>query len=280
MATVLAAALGYALLGLPVFPVHGIRRPGLCTCADPACGRNAGKHPLTKHGLKDASTEDPVIRRWWQRWPLANVAIRTGPESETVVIDVDPRHGGTLDAAAALCGGALPPTWLTRTGSGGWHIWFRYPSGMKITNRGGLRDGIDVRAAGGYVVGPPSPHYSGGVYQWEVDPANDLAPMPEPLIAALRQERSRPLADLAKLDLAKLEHSIAGIVDVLLRARDGERNNLLYWCACRLGEMVKAGRIGSALAEGLLSEAARRIGLAGPEVPNTIESGMREGRGG
>jgi hypothetical protein len=67
----------------------------------------------------------------------------------------------------------LPTTLRARTGSGGLHLWFKMPAdGLDITNRGrlrwdGQRTGLDVRGTGGYVVAPPSGHYSGGTYAWE-----------------------------------------------------------------------------------------------------------------
>jgi hypothetical protein len=60
-----AAALAYATLGYRVLPLHHPAPPNAvqgrgmrCSCSDPACGA-VGKHPLTPHGLMDA-TSDPV----------------------------------------------------------------------------------------------------------------------------------------------------------------------------------------------------------------------------
>ena len=107
--TPLAAALGYAARGWPVFPVHSIRRQGtICTCGNRACG-SPGKHPRTPNGLKDASLDAAVIRGWWQRWPDAGVAVATG--RGLAVIDVDIHKGGDdslVDARRAL--GELPDT--------------------------------------------------------------------------------------------------------------------------------------------------------------------------
>lgn len=51
----LAAAKLYINLGWPVFPVYSVDAKGQCTCGTPNCP-NAGKHPATPHGLKDATT--------------------------------------------------------------------------------------------------------------------------------------------------------------------------------------------------------------------------------
>jgi hypothetical protein len=58
-----------------------LRSPGLLQAP--------GKHPLTRHGLHDATADPGVIRRWWTRWPQANVGIRTGAASGLLVIDID-----------------------------------------------------------------------------------------------------------------------------------------------------------------------------------------------
>ena len=179
--TPLAAALGYAARGWPVFPVHSIRRQGtICTCGNRACG-SPGKHPRTPNGLKDASLDPAVIRGWWQRWPDAGVAVATG--RGLAVIDVDIHKGGVdslVDARRAL--GELPDTVEVVTGSGGRHIYLSVPEGVSVRcSAGQLGAGLDVRGDGGYVVAPPSLHQSGRRYAWEAgsDPDEvDVAPMP------------------------------------------------------------------------------------------------------
>ena len=79
-----AAALAYARLGYRVLPLdHPVStnvsqgRGMLCSCGDPACGA-VGKHPLTVHGLKDATSDPARLDAWWQRWPQANIGLVTG----------------------------------------------------------------------------------------------------------------------------------------------------------------------------------------------------------
>ena len=165
--TPLAAALSYAARGWPVFPVHSIRRQGtLCTCGRRDCG-SPGKHPRTENGLKDATVDERTIRGWWQRWPDAGVAIATG--RGLVVVDIDVHKGGDdslVDARRLL--GEIPDTVEVITGSGGRHIYLRAPEGVDVRcSAGQLGPGLDIRAAGGYVVAPPSLHVSGRRYAWE-----------------------------------------------------------------------------------------------------------------
>src|SRR5689334_2786188 len=125
------AALWYAAtMHWPIFPLHSIR-DGRCTCGIADC-RDAGKHPRTRHGVKDASTDRSQIERWWKDSPDANIGVATGPPAGIDVLDEDPRHRGDeslrqLEQANA----ALPVTVISRTGGGGRHFFFRYTSGLK-----------------------------------------------------------------------------------------------------------------------------------------------------
>ena len=62
--------------------------------------------------------------------------------------------------------GELPETFRTRTPSGGQHIYFRLPPGVKIANRAGeFADGVDVRNTGGFVVAEGSIRGDGKAYE-------------------------------------------------------------------------------------------------------------------
>src|SRR5207245_1909283 len=154
--------------GWPVFPLHTPIN-GCCSCGNLECGKKAGKHPRTLHGLKDATTSEAVIREWWEKWPNANVGILTGEPSGLVVVDVDSDKGGEESfAQLERTYGPLPKTVETRTGGGGRHLFFKHP-GVKIkSTTGDLAPGLDIRADGGYIVASPSLHLSGQTYKWEV----------------------------------------------------------------------------------------------------------------
>ena len=85
----LLAALAYARRGWPVFPLHHPINDR-CSCEKPDCG-DVGKHPRyhkadLQHGLRDATTDPEQIRRWWTRWPQANIGMVTGAISGLVVL--------------------------------------------------------------------------------------------------------------------------------------------------------------------------------------------------
>jgi hypothetical protein len=157
-----AAALWLAARGFPVFPIYEPVPDG-CSCNRVECDKQ-GKHPRTQHGFKDATTNDAQINEWWSNWPNANIGMPTGEISGLLVVDIDPRNGGTADRAEFVERfGSIPETPEVITGSGGRHIYFRWPSGLTIPKT--LAQGIDLQGAGAYVVAPPSLHKSGKRYE-------------------------------------------------------------------------------------------------------------------
>ena len=194
MNTLLDAALEYARRGWPVFPLHTPIN-SLCSCGNPTCGKTAGKHPRTLHGLQDATISPSCIQQWWGKWPNANIGIRTGGPSGLVVVDVDPDKGGekSLTVLERTCG-PLPQTVEAVTGGGGRHLFFTHPGGNIKSSAGVLAPGLDIRADGGYIVAPPSLHLSGQTYLWGEEHALDnraVASLPEWLLSKLIGPRSR-----------------------------------------------------------------------------------------
>lgn len=165
-------ALEYASsFGWPVLPLHWPTENG-CSCPKSDC-KQAGKHPLyhkddMQHGCHSATTDPEIIRRWWLRWPRANVGIATGTQSFDVLdVDISEAENGndTLDDLQAKHG-KLPDTPEQITGSGGRQILFMHND--SIDNSVRFAPGLDTRSTGGLVVVPSSLHASGRRYQWEL----------------------------------------------------------------------------------------------------------------
>jgi hypothetical protein len=175
----LESALHYASFGCSIIPLHSmIKRSGRfnCSCRDwKECDKQA-KHPRTRYGLKDASTDEIQIRDWWTKFPTANVGLLTGKNSGFFVLDIDTKYGGecTLEylqefyrAELGKNYTPLPKTLTANTGSGGRHLFFKYPTDISI--RGSVQEigsGLDIRADGNYVVASPSNHKSKKNYTW------------------------------------------------------------------------------------------------------------------
>lgn len=170
-----------------------------------------------------ATTEENMLVGWWDTMPEANIAIACGKRSGIVVLDVDAGHGG-YESLTVLFEkyGPLPTTPVSKTGSGGEHIFFKHP-GIEIRNSAGkLGKGLDIRGDGGYVVAPPSIHPNGNAYQWEVRPSETpLADMPEWMIELLREKNPQPQAKTESEEIIM-----------------GERNNYLTQLA---GSMRRKG---------------------------------------
>ncbi|WP_054564678.1 bifunctional DNA primase/polymerase [Frankia sp. R43] len=272
-AALLGAALRYARLDWPVVPLEP-----------------RGKRPILPDWTNTASTDPDVIRRWWARRPDANVGIVTGPRSGLAVLDLDPRSGGAESLAELETRvGALPGTAVVVTGSDGIHFYYRRP-GAKVTSRAhSFGSGLDVKADGGQVVAPPSIHPNGQRYAWCGDVsgllAGDIAGFLAPWPAGQLAPADPAVPPVVRLTEHRVERErrtgsrdpLVGLVDVVLRAREGDRNNALHWAACRAGEHIAAGRLGDLVAADALLTAGRQVGLLDREVAATITSGMRRG---
>jgi hypothetical protein len=105
------------------------------------------------------------LETWFERG-RCNVGIVTGKVSGIFVIDAD------SPAALAWCNANLPPCELRVRTAKGQHLYYPYSGDRPIKNKVRVRvDGkqlaLDVRAEGGYVVGPGSVHPNGTVYERE-----------------------------------------------------------------------------------------------------------------
>lgn len=281
---VVCAALDYAAHGWPVFPVHGIAE-GRCACGAPDCA-SPGKHPLTRRGVKDATTKACVVAAWWKRSPRANVALATGRTSGVIVIDVDPPRGEHSLERLVAAGFELPETIAVRTGSGGIHLYFAAP-GYRVGNATGRLPGVpfelagvDLRADGGYVVAPPSTHVSGSRYTWI---ARHLEPALAPQWLAPEREAPAITPQPVKVDVPGAttpygRAALEGEVAELRRAPVGTRNHTLNRCAFRLGRLVAGGELNEAEVIDALRAQALTRGLAPREIERTIASGLAAGR--
>ncbi|MFI1174117.1 bifunctional DNA primase/polymerase [Streptomyces melanogenes] len=194
-------------------------------------------------------------------------AVRPSPPSPFMPLAADPPP----ESVAALQHLALrhlftiPETVVVITPSGGRHIWLTGPPDRVVPNSASrLAPGIDVRGAGGYLVGPGS-LTSHGVYRLAPGTAH-LAPAPCP--DALLDLLTPP---------ARAHHPRAsgtdrgyGLVQFVLAAHEGQRNTRLFWAACRAYE----NGIGDALAD-RLTAAAIHTGLSEREARATIASAAR-----
>jgi hypothetical protein len=287
-APVYQAAVTYANAGWAVLPVAGIVN-GHCSCRAAAMCDQPGKHPLGRHGLREATTDLEQIRRWWQKWPAASVAVRTGTISGLVVVDIDPAHGGAETMAKLHHDAVLRPgnlaTPTVRTGGGGMHLFYRHPGGNIPNTAGrlpklGALPGVDLRGDGGYIILAPSLHRSGRRYQWDDAASGELAELPHWARPTPPQPRPSPRPGQSMTDAAISRYAraaVEGEAAAVRSAVEGTRNATLNRAAFKLGTLVGAGAVDETTVEAVLLEAGTAAGLGGIEAARTVRSGLAAG---
>lgn len=220
-----------------------------------------GKNPLTMHGCKDATDDPDQVAEWWHRWPGANIGIATG--GGLVVVDVDCKDGkdgtGSLEEWQRVHGG-FPDTLISRTGSGGFHLFYEVEDSSTIKNAVEIIGGVDIRSDGGYVIAPPSIHESGRRHEWVTD-GIDVAFANDSVMKLLHNKKQSSIQ----------------------RIRPGEmirrnRNNTLYFMARRLQDL---GLLDETIIAAVMNENEHHClsPLPEREIMNTIKSALNNEKG-
>ena len=241
-----AHALAYAQCGWAVVPCHTMEN-GICTCREGARCGSPGKHPRTRHGLIDGTTDPDQIKQLWKKWPRSNIGIVTGEESRIAVLDIDPRHGGDSTLADLVAQHEpLPVTVQCQSGGGGSHHYFKYQSGIRNTT--GQKTGLDVKSQGGMIMAPPSHHVSGSQYSWEPGMAPgevEIAECPTWLIEELQPPKkptpSLPVPQVPLTNGQYAQTALMNEVSAVENAPPGQQEPTLNTAAFNLGSLVVAG---------------------------------------
>ena len=177
---VIDAAIEYAARGWRVLPI------------------GPGKKSPPMDAWQHAATTDPAtITAWWTGlYRGYGIGIATGAASGLFVLDVDTDNGKRGDESLAdleATYGRLPDTREILTGSGGRHLYFRWPAGVDIRNdqSGRLGLGLDIRGEGGQVLAPPTVHPNGRIYAHELSSPDDLADPPDWLVELLTKTNDK-----------------------------------------------------------------------------------------
>ncbi len=142
-----SAAIGYCKKNISVIPVA------------------KDKKPLIKwQEFQTRRANEQEINKWFKIFPDMQIAIVTGKISGLIVVDVDKSD---IDLSW------LPETAIIKTGSGGFHYYYKYCPG--VNNKVRIKDYIDLRGDGGFVVCPPSVNLKG---KYEIIKYRGLAPFP------------------------------------------------------------------------------------------------------
>jgi Bifunctional DNA primase/polymerase, N-terminal len=237
------AALEYARRGWPVFPVR------------------ADKHPLTDHGLLDASDDLNALRDWWRRWPNALPAIATGERSAIVGLDVDIRPGGSGFDSLDDLGIALHPVSPTaHTPRGGCAVLFRWPGYFVKTVAGKLAPYLDIRGDGGSVILPPGPRR---FWDPHLGPSTATLPMPEWMRIAEPEPHQlipEPVIPTRPQWLCPYaEAALDAAMKAITNAPDGQQRDTLNRECYSIAGLVRGGLLPAGLAIESLQWAAAEI---------------------
>ncbi|MFB8350257.1 bifunctional DNA primase/polymerase [Streptomyces niveus] len=283
----LTAALDAAGRGWHVFPLRsGDKRPALH--GEGACVRTGDCASGHLKWEQRATTSAGRIRNCWEYVP-ANIGIATGP-SGLVVVDLDmPKTNGeglkgsegtpcgvtTFTALCERAGQEVPATYRTRTASGGQHLYFTAPTGVRLTNTAGkLGPLIDTRAWGGYVVGAGSTTLAGDYTV--IDPA-PVAPLPDWLCALLTpRQASRGVTAVPSSSKASRYASAAFRAEIatVQAAPEGARDTTLLSAARALGRFVAWGDLPLSVVTEALQAAGEYSGLSSRQCRTTVRSGL------
>lgn len=255
------AALDLVQFGWKVFPLRAWAK-------EPLISKDDGGR-----GCHDATDDADMIAEWGRRFPNANIGIATGEPSGFLVVDFDPRNGSEETIAMlAAKKQTFPPTIEVRTWSGGMHLYFAWRPGI-INSKSKLGKGIDVKTTGGYVVGAGSrvrQDGTSGVYGWVRSPLGDQIPcLPQWAVEVLKP-KPQPIAPRS----INAPKDISALVRFVAHSRPGQRNNSLYWAACRAAE---AGILTSTAKSAFIS-AAIAAGEERQKAISTVESAGRGSR--
>ncbi|MFG2959649.1 bifunctional DNA primase/polymerase [Streptomyces sp. NPDC048291] len=279
----LHAALDAAGRGWHVFPLRPGRKWPPALHGETTCPHTGECESGHRKWEQRATTDPDRIRAAWSQAPY-NIGIATGP-SGVVVVDLDlPKNKGSSDAPggaatfAALCeraGHPVPDTYRVRTASGGGHLYFTAPAGVRLTNTAGtIGKLVDTRAWGGYVVAAGSTTPTGA---YEALCAPVAAPVPLWLQTILQpapkpaQTPSGPVVGQSRryADVALVSESRN-----VATAQPGSREGALFRAARALGRFVAWGDLPRHVVEQALQEAGQGAGLSAAECRSTLRSAL------
>ena len=206
-----------------------VRRSGKFLVKNPE--EPLGKTPARKHWTTLPTDNRRSIRK--AHVDKINLGVRL--RASDLVIDVDPRNfpdGETLKTAnnplKRICqefGLRLKELPVVKTGSGGYHVYLRKPSGISIKKslvpsgqgsgiwrKSHKYDGLDFLSVGRFVVAPGAVHPCGKSYRWVTDPDNlwlNRPDAPEKLLDELKKpeyaaEKICGEGDLSSEDMAQV----------------------------------------------------------------------------
>ncbi len=255
-------------------------------CCIPAHGKRAAV-PWKVYQSRFPTPDDLA---GWFMGGTENYCVITGAISGLVVVDAD------TPEAVEYVEANLPESPLVVVTSRGRHYYYGHPGVDVQCITDGIPAGLDLKADGGYVIGPGSRHESGikyelmGLESWPLDfrerlPIYDPAWIskrppapPEPPSAGLLIDWDDPSND-PEAEYRYCQSALDSEVASLRGMPEGGRNNALNKAAYSMGQLVgSADFTPQDLARELFEASqAMRPPMSQIEAQKTIESGMKSG---
>lgn len=170
-------------------------------------------------GLKEATTDPDTIRKWWAKYPNANIGAACGFVFD--VVDLDGEDGRLTFKERETNKRQIVAS--VKTPGGGYHVYYT-PTLVPLTNGVKRLPGVDLRTKGGYVLLPPSfiidedKGYEGW-YEWRDGQELNGKPLPD---------IPRWIQDAFKRDSSAPSQIVPDVFP------DGERNDRLFRFGCSM----------------------------------------------
>jgi Bifunctional DNA primase/polymerase, N-terminal len=172
----------------------------------------------------------------------------------------------------------VPWTAVVETPSGGWHVYMQHPGEHVAPSAGKLGPGLDIRGDGGIALLPPS-RRGDGAYWWAIGGPSTVPAMPvwfdeclAPQQKTSPRHENSPRADFRGVSSGRDAARLAGLLRTLAAAQEGQRNSVLFWCGCRLKELLDQGAPETWVQ--VLERAGVAAGLGKHEAEATVASAL------
>lgn len=137
------------------------------------CGKDKAPRVNWVKYQTELPTDDDLVRWFGDESSNNQIGAVTGPLSEIWVIDLDTYKDGA-DSVEKHIDSSIT-TICSKTGSGGFHFFFKYPKNEEVTcSTSEVGKFVDIKGKNGIIILPPSINKN-GEYKWIHSPLEDNA---------------------------------------------------------------------------------------------------------
>lgn len=255
-----------ALLGWRVYPASRMSKAG-----------------RFKGASAEATYDLNTIARWCREYGQSNWrVVMNGSNIWALDIDAPDTHG--TDGITALkqlveANGPLPERPMTRSGGGGYGMFFAHTDEKIVGKTGTPAPGIDPRRGNLSITIPPSIHVTTKrPYVWVTPPWKVSPPKAPEWLLKLVEPPPEPTYRQPHIDTSDAARNrLYRAASAVMASGDGNRNATLNARSFQVGRLIGAGLLGQQEAVEALYGAARSIGLEHHEIKATIQSGIKAG---